>query len=816
MAPKRDAEIVEAPHGPHRSEGRVPPGPYFKKRGTRGARPSEVYGFNTRNLFSGNFLLLLFSPRCGIRSSVPLCNLHPPRLSGTKALFLTVAALCLLALPLPIQAAVRFDAFLGYDGVLPQANWFPVVCEVQNDGPTFKAVVEVSPSQFGPGQRRALAVELPTGTTKRFALPVFSTGRGFVTWDARLLDDRGRVRAEARNLRVRRTVAPRIPIFAAVTRAVPALPPTQGGQAEVSPVVARLQPAVFPDTPLGLEGLNTIYLSSERALDLKESQVKALLAWLRAGGRLVVGVEQLGHLNGTDWLKPLLPCEVTGLGQASPHEALQEWLTKPLPSGRVTPSVVRHAHVPGMRFDPRGGQPEVSGDNPYANLKPDTSFANAPMQVASARLREGWVLIGSEAQPLVVSARRGRGELVTLLFSPELEPFLSWTNRPWFWARMADFPPELFVRQTDSAVYPVYGGYSLDSLFGAMIDSRQVRKLPVGWLLALLLTYLMVIGPLDYWGLKKINRQMWTWLTFPAYVGLFSVLIYFIGYKLRAGEIEYNELHVVDVIPGGDLSVKAPPGQADWRGSTYASLYSPANARYPLASEIPIASLRGEFAGGYGPGDEVGRTSIEQQTVGFRAEVSVPVWTSRLFVGQWWQRGDSPLRLRVTGSGRRYEVELENRTDTAIRPVRLVIGDRVFDLGEIQARQVRQVSVQEAQGQMLSGFLRGHAASFQNAAGQRGRAFGDSEGGFITDVVGGAMAASFPSLLRPAQGFVQFIAPGSLDLTPLLERGDAILLAWVPGYAPVKPMNRFSPRRGQRDTLFRLAVPVEEWEGEGR
>ena len=52
---------------------------------------------------------------------------------------------------------------------------------------------------------------------------------------------------------------------------------------------------------------------------------------------------------------------------------------------------------------------------------------------------------------------------------------------------------------------------------------------------------------------------------------LFSLLIYFIGYKLRAGESEWNELHLVDVLQKGD--------RAEFRGQTYASVYSPANQK---------------------------------------------------------------------------------------------------------------------------------------------------------------------------------------------------------------------------------------------
>ena len=72
------------------------------------------------------------------------------------------------------------------------------------------------------------------------------------------------------------------------------------------------------------------------------------------------------------------------------------------------------------------------------------------------------------------------------------------------------------------------------------------------------------------------------------------------------------------------------------------------------------------------------------------------------------------------------------------------------------------------------------------------------------------MAASFISLMGgwPNQ-YATFRVPPGLDLTPLAERGDAVLLAWVPDYSVVPPLNRFSPRRTHRDTLLRVAVPTK-------
>jgi hypothetical protein len=49
-----------------------------------------------------------------------------------------------------------------------------------------------------------------------------------------------------------------------------------------------------------------------------------------------------------------------------------------------------------------------------------------------------------------------------------------------------------------------------------------------------------------------------------------------------------------------------------------------------------------------------------------------------------------------------------------------------------------------------------------------------------------------------------------MDLSPLIDRGEAVLLAWAADYALVKPMNRFSARRSRHDTLLRVAVEIKD------
>jgi hypothetical protein len=423
------------------------------------------------------------------------------------------------------------------------------------------------------------------------------------------------------------------------------------------------------------------------------------------------------------------------------------------------------------------------------------------MQLATCTLRDGKVLMGTSAKPLAVTGKRGRGQITVLLFSPELEPFISYIHRTYFWSRLTGVPPELY--STENLTY--YSNRSLDGVFGAMIDSRQVRKLPVGWLLLLLVGYLVVIGPLDQYWLKKINRQMLTWLTFPAYVALFSVLIYVIGYRLRAGETEWNELHIVDVMPSGE--------KAQFRGRTFASIYSPVNARYQVGSEQPYATFRGEYMGNFGSSQEGSRAIVEQKDNRFLAEISVPVWVNQLYVSDWWRLDEVPLKFQVSPQGNEWLIHVENRLDTPVAGL-IVVENAVYTLESVPAGQSRDFKRPKSSGSPLPQFINGHASTFNQAVNQRQHAFGSTESGHLPNNLETAAAASFISKVNTQNSgfdgsYGNFTAPHGFDLSPLVRRGDAVLFAWADKFSPVKPMNHFSSHRGQRNTLFRIAGSVQ-------
>src|SRR5213080_4990497 len=212
------------------------------------------------------------SARSGVRLSPAESTFRRARIK-LRALCLLVASFCTAA-----HAALQFDVFLGYDLVVPEATWFPVVCEIKNDGPSFNGVIELNGGSLNQGQVQKVEVELPTGTLKRIVIPVFSATRVFNTsWDVRLLDERGKVRSEQPGLRANKNVASRTPLIGALARTpggAPGIRAIAPQNSELQPTSALLQPSIFPDNALVLEGLHALYLNSEKATELKENQVR--------------------------------------------------------------------------------------------------------------------------------------------------------------------------------------------------------------------------------------------------------------------------------------------------------------------------------------------------------------------------------------------------------------------------------------------------------------------------------------------------------------------------------------------------------------
>ena len=128
------------------------------------------------------------------------------------------------------------------------------------------------------------------------------------------------------------------------------------------------------------------------------------------------------------------------------------------------------------------------------------------------------------------------------------------------------------------------------------------------WLVALLLcAYLVLIGPADYFFLRKCTRRMeLTWITFPGIVILVSLAAWLLAVWFRGSEVRMNQVDLVDVDTASGWT----------RGTTWATVFSPRTRTFDLSARplLPGTSRQpaaapcdrlvgagGQLAGRHGP-----------------------------------------------------------------------------------------------------------------------------------------------------------------------------------------------------------------------
>ncbi len=113
---------------------------------------------------------------------------------------------------------------------------------------------------------------------------------------------------------------------------------------------------------------------------------------------------------------------------------------------------------------------------------------------------------------------------------------------------------------------------------------------------AVFLGYLALIGPVDYFLLRKVLRRMeLTWVTFPPVMLAVCIAAYFTAHGLKGETLRVNQVDLVDVdCQSGRL-----------RGTSWATLFSPRAETYDVAFQPRTARLRPEPGAAASHADEL-------------------------------------------------------------------------------------------------------------------------------------------------------------------------------------------------------------------
>ncbi len=447
----------------------------------------------------------------------------------------------------------------------------------------------------------------------------------------------------------------------------------------------------LPEFGFGYEGVDVIILPTGdenwpiiRELMGDDSRRKALIQWVQRGGHLIVSVATKHSFvanENTFPLERLLPATIDASATSS-IEQLQS--IERLVQSKVNTQTGRFTANPGAVVPAGDKRPVI--ELAKLSLRPNAWF----------RASEQNPII-----PVIVEAPYGLGRVTLIAFDTDQGPFTKWDGAPHFWTALLDL---------GKSENQAFGGFMArpegnEDLAVRLCDElEQFGEVPVirfGWVAAFILAYILIVGPLDYFFLKKVVKRMeLTWITFPAVVLVVSVGAYIVANRVKGSELRINKVDLLDF----DLHTQ------QMQGTTWFSIFSPKFQHYDVGLEaLPMGKPKDAAAPTPAEGlvlswmgrPDSGMRSFRrgqsgglfQRSYDFEDDarllkgLPVQVWSVKVMTGRWQTPIESaaapvvsnlsPIPLSLKGT-------LTSQLPWRLRNCKLFYRDRAWDLGDLE------------------------------------------------------------------------------------------------------------------------------------
>jgi hypothetical protein len=530
---------------------------------------------------------------------------------------------------------------VGYDGYCRSDAWCPVYVVLANEGTDMEGELRAAVQSSSGAE--------PSVYSRSVALPAHSRKAYFLYLPAAELLYRPRltVQLAAANeaLAIEEVVVTWVDATDRLYGIVSSDTSALNFLADVAPAggearVARLALDALPPDPLAWEGLDVLILNDVDTAALDDEQRRALETWLAHGGHLVVGGGAGAARTAAGVAGPsigsgqrLLPVTVTGVRQVDDLRALGEVVGAPVAAG--------------------------------------------PFAVAETDLQDGEALIEQDGLVLLARRSHGAGQVDFLAFDAGLNPFASWDDNIRLWKWIVEAQP------TVASLPGVSGGYPAQQAVNAIPGLRGLSALEI---LAFMLIYIVIIGPLNYLVLRRLKRRELAWLTIPLVVAGFTVCAYVTGFRIRGSATIVHRLGLVVV----------PQESRVGRVSEVVGLFSPRRTRYDVRAagarvrEIPA----GDYYGG--PMAVQPLHIVEEEDGSTVTDLRVDVGGVQPFLVEGYVDvppveadlrlvGDTANRLHLQGTLQSGELSLRDAV--------LIAGDSEQRLGDVTAGERVQVDL---------------------------------------------------------------------------------------------------------------------------
>lgn len=585
-----------------------------------------------------------------------------------------------------------------YDGNYQPGAWVPLQVTLTNGGATRTVQVVAQPD--GSPALQAMTVELTQGETRTLPFYVYLE-RPTRTLNVRALPETDTDNMAAPLLAsARLELRPRLEerLVALVSDTPYTLTLLRRQDVTQYPINAfALDPADLPADVQGYSSLTALLLHDIAALQLDSAQQRALLAWVANGGHLLVGG---GAVNRTlfNGLPPTL--QPAALGATTDLDTA--WF-----------GIFTASEPPTMQ----------------------TLDGNRLVPATDAR-----VYGGSGVAPLWVWRDIGDGRVTLLAFNPQDPDLAAWAAAPLLWDGLL-LPPS--PRVLNSGISATADPLRLAGL-GQAASSLPPGELPTALpLYGVLVAYLLIVGPVTLYALRRIDRQPLAWGVLLGTAVVAAAVGFWVADSSRGAQRATTHATLIEHVHADVARVRS--GQA-------VLLPAPEQFELPLSATTFAVPLTAAVVSGAQTTAITGASGVYGQQ-GDPLLLTIPRWQGAGIVTD--EIADhaafaATLTVRADSS----TVAVTNPLDVPLTDAFVLAGGQLLVLGDIAPGE-QATAAWEPRGERIG----------------------------LADVV----QAADPSVqqgLRTARGLMrEGLLRAALDRTQNIVAREPLLLAWVPAHA---------------------------------
>lgn len=376
------------------------------------------------------------------------------------------------------------------------------------------------------------------------------------------------------------------------------------------------------DNLLYTQNFRAVLISDPGSISLSPVQQANLRGWVESGGLLIIG-------GGSGWQQTaaLVPSELLPVQ----------------PSGVET--------VPGADF---------------AVLQLPVIPEQGEYTVAVGTV-QGDVLIAAGTTPLLVKKALGNGAALWSALDLEAAPLEAPGNIEAFWK-------QVFYSQP-----PNYAGFPMNpwlvrQIFNSLSQDRLASVLSPLKILLLLLLYILLVGPVTWLILRKIDRREWAWLTIPALALVFTVGAFAVGRAGRGTEQILYQVNFAKVFSDKLAEVR-----------NYGGIFVPRRGKLILNSP------------GLGLIPQEEQALVREEGGQFVLEFpNPPLWSVQKFNGDDFLDLPGAFSVKaehIAQAGQQLTAEITNNSGQAMFDSYLSMGENWYPVGPLQAGETKSVQV---------------------------------------------------------------------------------------------------------------------------